>query len=305
MTMESTKGYVYILINPSYEGLVKIGKTTREPEERVKELSAATGVATPFILVYKRLFQDCHTAESNIHTVLTDKGHRVSESREFFRIEITDAINTLIALPDVAATTPVKVEPKKEISLAESYFLKAEKLYNGSDDDFSDLEEAVEMYEKAGELGYAAAYEKLGGIYIEDYEEQDIWNENKRLKAGIKAYRKAAEGGLWWCYETLALYDDDNYYVAMKKFFKSADEHIEEITDTEEFDDKIGRPTYSWIGDRGVGHIPEEEERIFKRWLPKLLEYAERRGVYSYTKDRLGYDWSLRFIEYLEYLQTK
>lgn len=26
--MESTKGYVYILINPSYEGLVKIGKTT-------------------------------------------------------------------------------------------------------------------------------------------------------------------------------------------------------------------------------------------------------------------------------------
>lgn len=294
------------MINPSYEGLVKIGKTTREPEERVKELSAATGVATPFILVYKRLFQDCHTAESNIHTVLTDKGHRVSESREFFRIDITDAINTLIALPDVAATTPVKVEPKKEISLAESYFLKAEKLYNGSDDDFSDLEEAVEMYEKAGELGYAAAYEKLGGIYIEDYEELEIWNERKRLKAGIKAYRKAAEGGLWWCYETLATYDDDNCDVAMKKFFKCADEHIDEIIDTEEFDDKIGTTTYYWIADRGVDNIPADLERIFKRWLPRLIDYAERSGVYSESPtSSWRYNKALKFIAYLEYLQKK
>lgn len=304
--MEPTKGYVYILINPSYEGLVKIGKTTRDPEERVKELSAATGVATPFILVYKRLFQDCHTAESNIHTVLTDKGHRVSESREFFRIDITDAINTLIALPDVVATTPVKVEPKQEISLAESYFLKAEKLYNGSDDDFSDLEEAVEMYEKAAELGYAAAYEKLGGIYIDDYEELEIWNERKRLKAGIKAYRKAAEGGLWWCYEILAKYDDDNCDVAMKKFFKCADEHIDEIIDTEEFDDKIGITTYYWIADRGVDNIPEDLERIFKRWLPRLIDYAERSGVYSESPtSSWRYNKALKFIAYLEYLQKK
>lgn len=292
-------------INPSYEGLVKIGKTTREPEERVKELSAATGVVSPFILVYKRLFQDCHTAESNIHTVLTDKGYRVSESREFFRLNVTDAINALIALPDVVAATPVKVETKKEISLAESYFLRAEKLYFGSDDDFSDLEEAVEMYEKVGELGYAAAYERLGGIYIDYFEEQDIWNENKRLKADIKAYRKAAEGGLWWCYDTLAAYDDDNSYVTMKKLFKCADEHIDEITDPKEFDDKIGGTTYSWIASRGIGNVSEAEERIFKRWLPRLLEYAERIGVYSCTKDSWGYGWSLRFIEYLEYLQTK
>lgn len=303
--MESTKGYVYILINPSYEGLVKIGKTTREPEERVKELSAATGVATPFILVYKRLFQDCHTAESNIHKVLTDRGHRVSESREFFRIEITDAINTLLELPDIVSSTPIQVEVKKEVSLAESYFLKAEKLYYGSDDDFSDLEEAVEMYEKAGELGYAAAYERLGGIYIDDFEEQDIWNERKRLKAGIRAYRKAAEGGLWWCYDTLAAYDDDNYYAAMKKFFICADKHIDQITDPEEFADKIGRTTLLWIAHRVPGNIEADLERIFKRWLPRLRQYAKEAGIGTNKEYEYSYKTDLKFLEYLKHLETK
>lgn len=303
--MESTKGYVYILINPSYEGLVKIGKTTREPEGRVKELSAATGVATPFILVYKRLFQDCHTAESNIHKVLTDGGHRVSESREFFRIDITDAINTLLELPDIAASTPTPVEAKKEVSLAESYFLKAEKLYYGSEDDFSDLEEAVEMYEKAGELGYAAAYEKLGGIYIDDYEELDIWNERKRLKAGIRAYRKAAEGGLWWCYDTLAAYDDDNNYAAMKKFFICADKHIDQITDPEEFADKIGRTTWLWIAHRGAENISADLERIFKRWLPRLQQFANETGMYTKKETDYTYKEDINFLEYLKYLQTK
>ena len=62
--MENAKGYVYVMINPSCEGLVKIGKTTKDPEERAKDLSSATGVATPFIVVYKRLFNDCSIAET-------------------------------------------------------------------------------------------------------------------------------------------------------------------------------------------------------------------------------------------------
>ena len=48
------EGYVYVLINPSMEGLVKIGMTTSTPEERVTELSSATGVPSKFILVYHK-----------------------------------------------------------------------------------------------------------------------------------------------------------------------------------------------------------------------------------------------------------
>lgn len=37
-------GLVYVLINPSMEGLIKVGKTTRNPKERADELSKVTGV---------------------------------------------------------------------------------------------------------------------------------------------------------------------------------------------------------------------------------------------------------------------
>lgn len=43
-------GHVYILINANMPGLLKIGMTERTPEERARELSAGTGVSSPFIV---------------------------------------------------------------------------------------------------------------------------------------------------------------------------------------------------------------------------------------------------------------
>lgn len=60
------------MINPSYSGVVKIGKTTKDPEERAKELSSATGVAPHFIVVYKRMFNNCHIAERVVHGILDE-----------------------------------------------------------------------------------------------------------------------------------------------------------------------------------------------------------------------------------------
>src|SRR6185369_11781349 len=37
-------GFVYALINPSMTGLVKVGRTERDPTGRAHELSSATGV---------------------------------------------------------------------------------------------------------------------------------------------------------------------------------------------------------------------------------------------------------------------
>ena len=91
--MENSIGFVYVMINASYTGLVKIGKTTKDPDERAKELSSATGVATPFIVVYKRQFNNCHVAEKVVHNILEEQGYRVNYSREFFSISISDAID--------------------------------------------------------------------------------------------------------------------------------------------------------------------------------------------------------------------
>lgn len=91
----NTTGYVYVMINPSLPNYVKIGKTTREPSERAKELSSATGVPTPFILVYYKLFKDCNKAESVIHTYFEEKGARVSGNREFFEVSTNEAIDMI------------------------------------------------------------------------------------------------------------------------------------------------------------------------------------------------------------------
>lgn len=92
---DNTEGYVYVMTNSSIEGQVKIGKTTRDPYERAKELSSATGVPTPFVVVFYKPFKDCHFAEKTIHHYLEKKGYRVNNNREFFNMSIPEAIDVV------------------------------------------------------------------------------------------------------------------------------------------------------------------------------------------------------------------
>ena len=50
MAMEA--GYIYILINDSYKGLLKIGSTTLGSDKRAKQLSANTAVPTSLRVAY-------------------------------------------------------------------------------------------------------------------------------------------------------------------------------------------------------------------------------------------------------------
>ena len=74
----SDAGYVYALINPSMEGLVKVGRTTRDPRDRAQELSLATGVPTPFLLAFFRFFSDSRQGEQYVHALLERQGYRVT-----------------------------------------------------------------------------------------------------------------------------------------------------------------------------------------------------------------------------------
>lgn len=65
-------------------GLVKIGMTTRKPSTRMRELSAATGVPTPFQLHHYVSTDDCAAAEQTVHRLLSR--HRVNRYREFFKV---------------------------------------------------------------------------------------------------------------------------------------------------------------------------------------------------------------------------
>lgn len=82
-------GWVYILTNPSMPGLVKIGLTTRALSARAAELTAATGVPTPFVIAWGRAVSDCAAVETAVHRMLDDR--RVSGKREFFCCDVTTA----------------------------------------------------------------------------------------------------------------------------------------------------------------------------------------------------------------------
>lgn len=103
-------GHVYVLTNPSMPGLIKVGRTERDPAARVAELSRATGVATPFELRFFQAFNDCHAAEKSAHLELENLGKRTSNDREFFAASIEDAVAVITRLA-VIEQGPQAVDP--------------------------------------------------------------------------------------------------------------------------------------------------------------------------------------------------
>ena len=70
ITYEIMTGFIYIMSNPFYEGLLKIGQTCRDPLVRRKELST-TGVPEEFVIEYQALVSDYRRQEKLIHQKLS------------------------------------------------------------------------------------------------------------------------------------------------------------------------------------------------------------------------------------------
>lgn len=76
-------GYIYCLTNRAIPKLVKIGKTARDPMARAAEISAGTGVPTPFDVAWSMKVRDMDRAETDLHHALSK--FRLQKKREFFR----------------------------------------------------------------------------------------------------------------------------------------------------------------------------------------------------------------------------
>nr|WP_313011758.1 GIY-YIG nuclease family protein [Brucella intermedia] len=87
---EKKEGYVYVLSNPAIPGLVKIGRTTRRPSDRVRELNSASGVALPFKLEASIRTKYPNWTEKLLHLAL-DR-YRVNQKREFFELSVDEAV---------------------------------------------------------------------------------------------------------------------------------------------------------------------------------------------------------------------
>jgi hypothetical protein len=149
-------GFIYILINPSMAGLVKIGKTTRDPEARAKELSQATGVPTPFYVAYY------------------GHGDEIEDKEEAVRL-----LDKARALNFPAAYT----------SLAEHYIKMAEGCFiaDNPDEAQANYKKAFTILKEGAERGHGRCYVKMADMFLYGYGNPDLKPD---LKNAIKCWRK-------------------------------------------------------------------------------------------------------------------
>lgn len=281
--METSKGYVYIMINPSYSGVVKIGKTTKDPEERAKELSSATGVATPFIVVYKHMFNNCHIAERVVHGILDEQGYRVNDSREFFSVDISTAIDIILNIPDEDVPEITEFEPlvEEDDSLAEHYFSMGMDYYYGLNDTFQDVDLSLDYFEKSAVLGKIEAYYRMGRAWF--YEKG---NEYKALQC----YHEGAKKGYARCYAELGRiylnkdskqYNRRNADLAWSKYF----EFIDELAKTDNFYWEWDITGYGEDVIAFIFNMLIQCEQINPKHEEFLYKYV--RDIYRVTRDKI------------------
>jgi T5orf172 domain len=113
-------GTLYVLTNPFMPGLVKIGCTTGPVEDRIKDLSAATGVPVAFNCHFAAQVADMTAKEKTLHQLFSDK--RVNPRREFFEVA-PEKVVLAISMGPFSEVTPgktdISIEEEKALEKAD------------------------------------------------------------------------------------------------------------------------------------------------------------------------------------------
>lgn len=108
------RGYVYVLENDSFPGLLKIGFTRKDPAARARELSA-TGIPDPYVVLIAWMFDHPEAIERAVHQNLEMRGLRYNKSREFFRVSLMDVLDVLFTLLKQEEAAKISASPVKTI----------------------------------------------------------------------------------------------------------------------------------------------------------------------------------------------
>lgn len=85
-------GYVYVLVNSTIPGLVKIGMTQNDPDKRARNLST-TGTPGRWLVHTAVYVPHCAAVERAVHRDLKKLRH--TRNREFFKISVNDAVRAV------------------------------------------------------------------------------------------------------------------------------------------------------------------------------------------------------------------
>lgn len=104
---------IYVLTNEAMPGYVKIGRTSTNLEQRIRELNSSTSVPLPFTAFYACTVNDAQFVEHQLHDAFDD--NRINPRREFFQIA-PERVVAALKLAEVENITPKKdyVETKED-----------------------------------------------------------------------------------------------------------------------------------------------------------------------------------------------
>jgi hypothetical protein len=283
---------VYVMVNSSILGMVKVGRTTRPIAERLTELSAATGVPTPFVLAFEQEFADCALAERAVHAALDRLGWRIMPNREFFRGSPGDIIRIIQACAgqenggpaagDAGAARPCLSRPSlSRTEQAARLLARADSHLHGSGDTLQDSVEAARLYQAAANAGSLVAFERLAGLYA-----RHPGGSGGRRRA-IRLLKQGAQAGNVYCLAAMAaLYAKDwhiaNFLKAWDQFFagRAAAQRVDAEAEAETgrfvkaCTDYIGLCLDLGLEPRNLGAMACEVETI----LLTLLDAIDRAG---------------------------
>ncbi|MBI4319906.1 MAG: GIY-YIG nuclease family protein [Chloroflexi bacterium] len=194
-------GFIYVLVNSSMPGLVKVGKTIRDPDSRAGQLSGATGVATPFIVAYHEFFDDCDAAEQFIHSFLESRGYRVAPNREFFNAPTSLVVKAIVSAPGKPGSShpdsrgyhraePVRRERKASNSLAPD-----DDVENNEDEANDEVEEDEEDFGNEDEREEEEVFpwsELMDQAYAHFFGEDDTLEDHRQA---LRLFKQAAKLG--------------------------------------------------------------------------------------------------------------
>lgn len=103
-------GWVYVLTHPAWDkmGMVKIGRTGRDPRTRAAEITSVSGLLAPCTVAWCSPVSDMAAAEQAVHRMLGS--YRVRKRRELFRVDVAkarDVIEAVASSPPPSSPAPV------------------------------------------------------------------------------------------------------------------------------------------------------------------------------------------------------
>jgi hypothetical protein len=115
-------GWVYALVTPSMPGVVHLGATAHDPNERVNEANACKWHMPDYTVACARQVDDAFAAERRMHAAFSHR--RLHPRREFFRATAEEA-TALIALAAGFGAEPPVAAPARPMHRDDKERLRA------------------------------------------------------------------------------------------------------------------------------------------------------------------------------------